>query len=110
MATARDLYREYFAARLWDRVPGIYRELDAEVGDVHRAIMRAFGSQFAVARRSQDRLWDDMYVELADDWAIPYIAEQVATRHVSALYPRARRADVAKTIYYRHRKGTLPNL
>ncbi len=110
MATARDLYREYFAARLWDRVPGIYRELDAEVGDVHRAIMRAFGSQFAVARRSQDRLWDDMYVELADDWAIPYIAELVATRLVSALNPRARRADVAKTIYYRRRKGTLPVL
>ncbi len=59
-----------------------------------------------MAKRSQDRLWDDMYVELADDWAVPYIAELVATRLVSALNTRARRADVAKTIYYRRRKGS----
>lgn len=111
MATARDLYREYFAARLWDRVPSIHRELDAtEAGDVLRAMLNSFGSQFAIAKRSQDRLWDDMYVELADDWAVPYIADLVATRLVSALNPRARRADVAKTIYYRRRKGTLPVL
>ena len=108
MAIARDRYREYYTERLWDWVPAIHRELDAlEAGDSLRALLSAVASQAAVARRSQDRLWDDMYVELADDWAIPYIAELVATRLVSALNPRARRADVAKTIYYRRRKGTL---
>lgn len=108
MSTARDQYREYFTERLWDWVPAIYRELDAlEGGDVLRAVLKAIGSQAAVQKRSQDRLWDDMFVELADDWAVPYIAELVATRLVSSLNPRARRADVAKTIYYRRRKGTL---
>lgn len=108
MPTARDRYREYFAARLWDWVPAIHRELDAiEGGDSLRALLKAIGSQAALAKRSQDRLWDDMFVELADDWAVPYIADLVATRLVSALNPRARRADVAKTIYYRRRKGTL---
>jgi hypothetical protein len=108
MATARDSYREYYTERLWDWVPAIHRELDAlEGGDSLRALLTAIASQAAVARRSQDRLWDDMYVELADDWAVPYIADLVATRLVSALNPRARRADVAKTIYYRRRKGTL---
>jgi hypothetical protein len=108
MSTARDDYREYFAERLWDWLPAIHRELDAlEGGGSLEALMRAIGSQAAQAKRSQDRLWDDMFVELADDWAVPYIAELVATRLVSALNPRARRADVAKTIYYRRRKGTL---
>ena len=108
MSTARDHYREYFAERLWDWVPAYHRELDAlEGGDSLRALLRAIGAEAAVAKRSQDRLWDDMFVELADDWAVPYIAELVATRLVSALNPRARRADVAKTIYYRRRKGTL---
>jgi hypothetical protein len=108
MSSARDGYREYFAERLWDWVPAIYRELDGlQGGDSFRALLKAIGSQAAVAKRSQDRLWDDMYVELCDDWAVPYIAQLVATRLVSALNPRARRADVAKTIYYRRRKGTL---
>ena len=108
MSTARDNYPAYFAERLWDWTPEIHRELDAtQGGDSLRAFLHALGSQAAVAKRSQDRLWDDMYVELADDWAVPYIAALVATRLVSALNPRARRADVAKTIYYRRRKGTL---
>lgn len=108
MGTARDGYREYYAERLWDWVPAAIREDDAlEGGDALRAMLRAFASQAAVMKRSQDRLWDDMFVELADDWAVPYIAQLVATRLVSALNPRGRRSDVAKTIYYRRRKGTL---
>lgn len=108
MSAPRDGYSAYFTEKLWEWVPAHHRELDAlEGGDVLRALMRAVASQAAEAKRSQDRLWDDMFVELADDWAIPYIAELVGTRLVSALNPRARRADVAKTIYYRRRKGTL---
>lgn len=108
MSTARDHYRDYFAERLWDWLPAIHRELDTlDGGGSLQALLRAMGAQAAQAKRSQDRLWDDMFVELADDWAVPYIAELVATRLVSALNPRARRADVAKTIYYRRRKGTL---
>lgn len=107
MSSARDRYAEYYAERLWDWVPAVHRELDAtEGGHALQALLRAIASQAAVARRSQDRLWDDMFVELADDWAVPYIAELVATRLVSSLNLRARRADVAKTIYYRRRKGT----
>ena len=108
MSSARDHYREYFTERLWDWVPAVHRELDElEGGNSLRALLKAIGSQAALARRSQDRLWDDQFVALADDWAVPYIAELVATRLVSALNLRARRADVAKTIYYRRRKGTL---
>ena len=108
MGTARDLYREYYTERLWDWVPPALREADAiDGGDALRALLRAFASQAAVLKRSQDRLWDDVFIELADDWAVPYIAQLLGTRLVSALNPRARRSDVAKTIYYRRRKGTV---
>src|SRR6185369_14677884 len=52
------------------------------------------------------QLWDDEFIDLCADWAVPYLGELVATRLVSALNLRARRVDVAKTIYYRRRKGT----
>lgn len=106
--SARDGYREYFTEKLWEWIPAIYRERDGlDGGDALRAFMQALASRAAVLKRSQDRLWDDQCIELADDWAIPYIADLVATRLVSALNTRARRADVAKTIYYRRRKGTV---
>jgi hypothetical protein len=106
--SARDGYREYYAEKLWEWIPAIHRELDeAEGGKALRAFVEALASRAALLKRSHDRLWDDQSIELADDWAIPYIADLVATRLVSALNPRARRADVAKTIYYRRRKGTL---
>ena len=39
--------------------------------------------------------------------SIPYIGDLLATRLVSCLDARAQRLDVAKTIYYRRRAGTL---
>lgn len=111
MPTARDGYEAYFAEKLWEWLPAIYRELDALEGhNALRALLQAVADRAASIKRSHDRLWDDAYIELADDWAVPYIGELVATRLVSALDSRARRIDVAKTIYYRRRKGTLPVL
>ncbi|MEX0762675.1 MAG: hypothetical protein WD208_13595 [Dehalococcoidia bacterium] len=72
-----------------------------------RQVIEVMAQQAAVLRRSHDRLWNDQFIELADDWAVPYIADLVGTRLVSALNNAGRRADVANTIYYRRRKGTL---
>jgi hypothetical protein len=108
MPIARDDYPEYFPEKLWQWLPGIYRELDATEGSgALRAFVTALGKQAAFLKRNQDRVWNDGYIELASDWAVPYLADVVATRLVSALDLRARRVDVAKTIYYRRRKGTL---
>ena len=111
MTMVRDDYPKYFAEKLWEWLPPVYRELDhLEGGDALRALIEALAQQAALLKRSQDRLWDDAFVELASDWAVPYIAEMLGTRLVSSLNPRARRADVAKTIYYRRRKGTPRDL
>ena len=105
----RDNFERYFAEKLWEMIPDIYRHEDglAVTPGVLRAMVEIIAEQAAILRRSHDRLWEDQFIELCRGWAVPYLGELVATRLVSALNPRNRRIDVAKTIYYRRRKGTL---
>ena len=104
-----DRFETYFAEKIWEMVPPFYRHEDgiAENPGVLRALVEIIAGQAAILRRSHDCLWDDQSIELCSDWAVPYIADLVGTRLISALNKRARRVDVAKTIYYRRRKGTL---
>lgn len=106
---ANDNFQTYFAEKLWELIPAFYREEDglAQNPGVLRSLVEIVAEQAAYLRRSNDRLWDDQFIDLCDSWAIPYIADLVGTRLVSSLNPRGRRVDVAKTIYYRRRKGTL---
>ena len=106
---AEDRFKEYFAEKLWEMIPAIYRHEDglAENPGVLRSLVEVIAEQAARIRRSHDRLWEDQFIELCNNWAVPYIGDLVGTRMVSALNTRARRVDVAKTIYYRRRKGTL---
>ena len=105
---AEDRFEQYFAEKLWEMIPAIYRHEDglADNPGVLRALVEVMAQQAARVRRSHDRLWEDQFIELCDNWAVPYIGDLVGTRLVSALNTRARRVDVAKTIYYRRRKGT----
>lgn len=105
---AQDRFELYFAEKLWEMIPAVYRHEDGTAANpgVLRALVEVLAEQAAVVRRSHDRLWEDQFIDLCDDWAVPYIADLLGTRLVSALNLRARRVDVAKTIYYRRRKGT----
>jgi hypothetical protein len=106
---AVDGFNTYFAERLWEMIPEMYRHEDglAARPGVLRAMVELMAEQASVLRRSQDRLWDDQFAELCDDWALPYIADLVGARLVAALDQRARRVVVAKTIHYRRRAGTM---
>ena len=72
-----------------------------------REMVNRIGATTAVLRRSIDRLWEDQSIETCDDWVIPYIADLLGTRLVLGLDARGQRLDVANTIDYRRRKGTL---
>jgi hypothetical protein len=106
---AADGFERYYADKIWDLIPATYRNEDgiAVQPGVLRAIVEIVAAQAALLRRSQDRLWEDGFIDLCDMWAVPYIGDLVGTRLVSALDPRGQRVDVAKTIYYRRRKGTV---
>src|SRR5271169_640562 len=110
MAEVDDGFAAYYAERLWQLMPAVYRGQDTdnltEAGPL-RELLDRIGAQVAVIRRSIDRLWEDQSIETCDDWVIPYIADLLATNLVQSLDARGQRIDVAKTIYYRRRKGTL---
>jgi hypothetical protein len=104
-----DLFARYYAEKLWEMIPPVYRHEDgiADRPGVLRALVEVLAGQAAIVRRSNDRAWEDQFVELSDDWAVSYLGDLVGTRMVSALDRRGRRADVANTIFYRRRAGTL---
>ena len=110
MLDNRDRYQAYYQDKLWNLLPAIYRSLDTDSFSVPgplREMVNRIGAQAAILRRSIDRLWTDQSIETCDDWVIAYIADLVATNLVASLDARGQRLDVAKTIYYRRRKGTV---
>jgi hypothetical protein len=105
-----DGYDAYYAERLWQLLPAVYRTDDTDsfvTPGPLRELLNRIGAQVAVVRRSIDRLWADQSIETCDEWVIPYIGELVGTNLVARLDARAQRLDVAKTIHYRRRKGTV---
>jgi len=94
--------------RLFELLPAFLRDQDAEQGDVLRALLRIVGEQVDVVERDVAQLYDDLFIETCRSWVVPYIGDLVGN---DPLRDAVRsRADVAKTIPYRRRKGTLPML
>lgn len=120
--------------RLYELMPVLYRERDEQQGYPLRELLRIITEQADIVHTDIARLWDNFFIETCERWAVPYIGDLVSNRLLhdaqdlespdSALDlfgnfvgPDLRaanairtRADVAKTIYYRRRKGTLPML
>lgn len=110
MSAIPDNYAIYYADKLWNLLPAVYRAEDTDDFGANgplREIVNRIGAQVANVRRNIDRLWEDQSIETCDDWVIPYLGALLGTELVSGLDPRAQRIDVAKTIYYRRRKGTV---
>jgi hypothetical protein len=110
MIQDRDHFEAYYANKLWNLLPAVYRSLDTNqvtsFGPLREMVNR-IGKQAAILRRSIDRMWQDQSIETCDDWVIPYIADLLATNLVANLNAAEQRLDVANTIYYRRRKGTV---
>jgi hypothetical protein len=106
-----DSYVARYSDKLWQLLPAVYRTLDTHqapgTAGPLRELVNRIGAQIATVRRGIDRLWENQSIETCDDWVIPYIGDLLATRMVSCLDARAQRLDVAKTIYYRRRSGTV---
>ncbi|NIM95764.1 MAG: hypothetical protein GTO18_18850 [Anaerolineales bacterium] len=94
---------------LYELLPALYRLRDAELDYPLRTLLEVIGDQAGLVKDNIDELWDDFFIETCADWVIPYIGDLVGNNPLHEAV-RGRRADVAKTIYYRRRKGTLPML
>ena len=108
--------------RLYELLPAVYRQRDEEQGKPLRALLRVIAEQVDVVEEDIDQLYENWFIETCQDWVVPYIGDLIAYRPVyeadelgdvstprglqrnKVLVPRR---EVANTIHYRRRKGTL---
>jgi hypothetical protein len=107
--------------RLFELLPIVYQQRDAEQGWPLRSLLQVIGDQVEVVRADIGNLYDNWFIETCDDWVVPYIGALVGYRPVheagdpgdiTSTAGRRRnrilipRREVVNTIRYRRRKGT----
>ncbi len=95
--------------QLYALLPAIYRTRDAENGEPLKALLSVIYEQGAILEENIRQLYDDEFIETCAPWVIPYIGDLVGSNAVYEIAgaTSGRRAEVANTIGYRRRKGTL---
>jgi hypothetical protein len=106
--------------RLYDLIPVVYRLRDADQGSPLRALLRVIAEQVSVVEKDIAGLYENWFIETCQDWVVPYIGALVGYTPVSTLTQSATtaralareriimpRREVANTIRFRRRKGTL---
>lgn len=108
--------------RLYELMPVIYRMRDAEQGYPLRALLQVIAEQVNVMEDDIAQLYENWFIETCQDWVVPYIGSllgyqpsidvgEPGTEITTRVQARNRilipRREVAKTIRYRRRKGTL---
>lgn len=107
--------------RLYDLVPVVYRMRDADQGHRLRALLRVIAEQVSLVEEDIGKLYENWFIETCEDWVVPYIASLIGYDPVNSAgrlggadaggQARNRimipRREVANTIRYRRRKGTL---
>ncbi|TWV32611.1 hypothetical protein FRZ03_33605 [Streptomyces misionensis] len=109
---------------LAELLPRVHRLRDAEEGEPLRALLAVIGEQLDRVRDGVRQGYEDLFVETAAPWVLPYLGDLVGYRTLPG-YERvlttglhgggraalaeavAPRRDVAATVAQRRRKGTL---
>ncbi|MDQ1436889.1 MAG: hypothetical protein QOK43_518 [Acidimicrobiaceae bacterium] len=92
---------------VFDLLPLVDRMRDEAGGHALRDLLRVIAEQVDVVRRDVERLYDNWFIETAEDWVVPYLAQLVGWSPLPEAGPFVPRKDVADTIRHRRRKGTL---
>jgi len=108
--------------RLYDLLPSVYRQRDAELGSPLRDLLRVIAREVGVVEDDIAQVYESWFIETCPDWAVPYLGDLIGYRPVhpagaaeDARSPAGRernkvlipRREVANTLRYRRRKGTL---
>jgi hypothetical protein len=96
------------ASELYALLPAIYRIRDAENGQPLLGLCTVLAEQAAILEENIQQLYDDEFIETCAPWVIPYIGDLVGCDAIYEIGASiGTRAEVANTIGYRRRKGTL---
>ena len=68
--------------RLYKLLPAIYRIRDTEQQYSLQALLRVIAEQVNIVQDDIAQLYDDWFIETAEDWAVPYIADLIGYRPV----------------------------
>ena len=110
------------ADRLYDLLPVVHRMRDADLGYPLRGLLQVISEQVCVVESDIAQLYENWFIETCQDWVVPYIGdlvgytpgsstgEPVDVKNGRAL-ARERlvipRSEVANTVRFRRRKGTI---
>ena len=97
------------AAQLFALLPAVYRARDAENGGPLQALFAILAAQSDIVEGNIKQLYDDQFIETCASWVIPYIGDLIGYNSIYEIASASSdsRAEVANTIGYRRRKGTL---
>ena len=102
------------ADTLYALLPSYIRVRDqTQGGGALQALVTVIAAQAQVVDASLDHQYDDQFIETCEPWVVPYIGDLIGFTPLQPLgpdHPSAARAEVADTIGYRRRKGTLAML
>jgi hypothetical protein len=108
--------------RLYELLPTIHRLRDHEQGQPLRALLQVIAEQVQLIEDDIGSLYDNWFIETCDNWVVPYLADLIGGAPAGEAGPfgdprtaeglgRNRalmsRREVANTLRYRLRKGTL---
>jgi hypothetical protein len=95
--------------RLYNLLPAIYRVRDSAQGEPLRGLLSIIEEELELLEADVEGLYENWFVETADEWAIAYIADLLGARPLHTVESAgafSQRAYVANTLRYRRRKGT----
>lgn len=74
-----------------------------------QSLLMVIQEQLAVLAEDLDQLHDDQFIETCAEWVIPYIGDLIGYKSVKGIAPSVDdpRSEVANTISFRRRKGTV---
>ncbi|MBN3925392.1 hypothetical protein [Nostoc sp. NMS4] len=100
--------------RLYELLPAVYRIRDAELGYPLRDLLRVIAEQVDIVETDITQLYENWFIETCQDWVVPYIGDLIGYQSVRGSGTKQQdnkilnpRREVANTIRYRRRKGTL---
>lgn len=93
--------------RLYQLLPYVYRRRDAEEGEPLRALLRVITEQSNLVEADIAQMYDNWFIETCEDWVVPYLGDLIGYNQVVEAGNLVLRRDLANTLSYRRRKGTL---
>ena len=97
------------ADQLFALLPAVYGTRDAAAGGALQSLFAVMAAQGAIVEENIQQLYDDQFIETCSPWVIPYIGDLIGYNSIYQVSSASTdsRAEVANTIGYRRRKGTL---